>query len=247
MTGLLLILWLFLMDTRTEDIENKDNYRAALYSMEIDFSRAQHIVPEIQYTMPDLSTISYKYFIQYGKDRFIEIIDPGNEVNSFTATIYQLDYTTRESTLTAIIDHARNYYVTKDSITYSIEESRGTVTYLCNVAVSNARCDSVSFILQSTNVDYKVIFNDTIANLPSIKLFYPDIQYLPYKIIGIGRHKNTMTLEEVIYGKSSIDSLLQLYNYEGYKQITDKDIPPADRQFTIDLIERLKQSMPEKE
>ena len=97
----------------------------------------------------------------------------------------------------------------------------------------------MTFTLHSTKSNYKVIFNDTIANLRSNFLFYPDIEYLPYKIIGIGQSKNTMTLEKVIYGKSSIDSLLQLYNYKGYDQVTNDELNPY-RQQVIELIEKLK-------
>ena len=104
----------------------------------------------------------------------------------------------------------------------------------------NSRCDSVIIKLHATKAEYKVIFNDTIANLRSNSLFYPDIKYLPYKIFGIGPNKNTLTLEEIIYGKTSIDSLLQLYDYKGYTQITDQEFSPVDSQIVLDLLDKLK-------
>ncbi len=244
MNGLLVfLLWFILLDNSLVIIKpkiDKDNYIAAIYSMQIDFSKDQQIIPEIQYAIPGLSTILYKYFIQYGKDTIIEIIDPGNEIKSFTACIRKLDYSKRESTFTCFIDRAKNYYTTKDSIPNSIEVSKGSVTDLCKGVELNSRCDSVSFTSYSSKTDYTVILSDTTANLRSDGLFYPDIQYLPFKIIGIGPSKNTLTLEEVIYGKSSIDSLLQLYSYEGYARVTDEEIGADYRQKVLELIEKVK-------
>ncbi len=60
-------------------------------------------------------------------------------------------------------------------------------------------------------------------------------------MIGIGPDKNTMILEEIICGKQRIDSLLQLYNYTDYEQITSDELDPDYRQRVIDLIEKLKE------
>ncbi len=217
------------------------NYRAAKYSMVLDFSKAQHVVPEIIYTIPDLSTIIYKYIIQYGKSILIEIINPGNEINSFTAFIRKTDYSARVSTFTCFIDYARNYFSSSDSIKYSIEENQGTVTNMCEEVISKLNCDSLTFCLFASKHKYTVIINDSIPNLRSNFLFYPDIKYLPNKVIGIGPDKNTMILEEIICGKQRIDSLLQLYNYTDYEQITSDELDPDYRQRVIDLIEELKE------
>jgi len=217
-----------------------NNYRAAMYSMVVDFSRVQQMFPEVQFRMPGLTTVSYKYFIQYGKDTVYEIIDPGNDIKSFKCYIKKLDYSNGESSLTAVMDHVQKYHTTIDTLTYSVEESIGSATDLCEETILNVRCDSVDFVLISTNRNYKILFTDTIANIRSRRLFYPDIKYLPYQIFGMGYDKNTMTLEEVFYGKPSIDSLLQLYDYEGYDQINDQDIPLIDRQITDEVIERYK-------
>jgi hypothetical protein len=241
MIFLVFILWFINTDNVPIAIKpkvNHENYRAARYSMWIDFTKAQQIVPEIQYSIPGLSTLSYKYFIQYGRDTLIELIDPGNDIKSFTGWIKILDYAKKESLITCFIDQSRTFYTTKDSITYSIDECRGTVADLCKGVELNYRCDTVRYTLHIPETNYTVIFNDTIANLRSKGLFYPDIEYLPYQIIGIGPDKNTMTLEEVIYGKSAIDSLLEQYDYKGYLQITDADFSPADIQNVKDLIER---------
>lgn len=235
-------LWFILIDNSQGTIMpkvNNENYRAARYSMWIDFTKAQQIVPEIQYSIPGLSTLSYKYFIQYGRDTLIELIDPGNDIKSFTGWIKILDYAKKESSMTCFIDQSRTFYTAKDSITYSIEECRGAVTDLCKGVELNSRCDTMKYTLRAPETNYIVIFNDAIANVRSKGLFYPDIEHLPYQIIGIGPDKNTLTLEEVIYGKSAIDSLLQQYDYKGYEQITDADFSPADIQVAKDLIERL--------
>jgi hypothetical protein len=218
---------------------DEDNYRAALYSMPIDFSKYQQLAPEIQYSGPE-SIIAYKYYIQYGIDTFIEIIDPGYEINSFKGCIRKLDYSKRESTFTCIVDQTGTYHTTKEPIAYSIEESKGSITDLCEGIKLNSSCDSVKFLSNNSNADYTIIFNDTISNLHSIDLCYPDMKFLPKKIIGVGQNKNTLTLEELFYGKSSIDSILQLFSYKGYKQVTDEEMDPDGRQFVIDLLEKLK-------
>jgi hypothetical protein len=63
---------------------------------------------------------------------------------------------------------------------------------------------------------------------------------LPYQIVGVGSGKNTMTLENVIYGKPSIDSLLQLYDYEGYEQITDEDLDSVTIRNVKELVKKLR-------
>lgn len=220
---------------------DKNNYRAALYSTEIDFTKGALISPEIQYSNPDLKVTSYKYFIEYGNDTQIEIIEPGYEIKAFTAYIKKLEFSKKKSTLIAYKDQSRNYYIKQDSITYDINESRGRVKSLCNnLNKSVDICDTVSFFLNSTKKDYEIVLVNTISNLRSIQLFYPDIKFLPYKIIEIGQNKSVLTLEKVIYGKASVDSLLNMYNYEGYKMITDDDFTPSDLKFTIDLIEKMK-------
>jgi len=223
----------------TEPKIDLENYRAVRYSMWIDFTKAQQIVPEMQYVIPGLTTLSYKYFIQYGRDTLIELIDPGNDIKAFTGCIRILDYANRKSTFTCFIDQSKTYYTTRDSITYSIDERRGNVTDSGKGVELISKYDTVTYTLLIPETNYTVIINDTIANLRSKGLFYPDIEYLPYQIIGIGPDKNTLTLEEVIYGKAAIDSLLQQYDYNGYKQITDADFSPADIQVVKNLIERL--------
>jgi hypothetical protein len=89
-------------------------------------------------------------------------------------------------------------------MTYSIEESKGSSTSLCNDEL-NSKCD-----------------------------------YLPYKIIRLDPMKNIFTLEEVIYGKSSIDSLLHLFEYEDYKQCKEEEITSTDRQLVRELFEKFK-------
>jgi len=241
MTGILqFIIWIALIDhSQVGPTTHEDDYRAAIYSMQMDMPEVN--LPEMQLMVPGYSTVTYIYLIQYGKDMLIEIDVPGKEIKSFSCVIKKFDYTNRQFTHTIIMDHAKRYGTSRDTIAYSIEESKGSITDLCDQVELNSRCDSVNFILNSNQKEYKVIFNDTLANLRSAKLFYPDIKYLPYKIIGVGRQgKNTMVLEEVVYGKDAIDRILQFFDYEGYKEIVPEDIDPAFLQSTKELIEKLK-------
>ena len=174
---LVFILWFITADHNPVVIKPKvsnENYRAARYSMWIDFTKAQQIVPEMQYVIPGLTTLSYKYFIQYGRDTLIELIDPGNDIKAFTGCIRILDYANRKSTFTCFIDQSKTYYTTKDSITYSIDERRGNVTDLGKGVELISKCDTVKYTLLIPETNYTVIFNDTIANLRSKGLFYPD-------------------------------------------------------------------------
>jgi len=217
-----------------------NEYRAAKYSVTIDFHKAAQIMPDIQYDFPDLTTVSYLYYIQYGPETFIEIFDPGPEMKYFSGAIKKWNYLKRELMFITILDHVKSYSMSKDSITYSIDESSGKVTELCDEVELNARCDSVIFISNATKSEFKIVFKDTIANFPFRNLFYPDIQFLPYKIFSPGQSKSVKTFEEIINGKPAIDSILQLFNFEGYAELNDEDITPADRQSVIDLLEKLK-------
>src|SRR5690606_12276224 len=101
-------------------------------------------------------------------------------------------------------------------------------------------CDSIEFILQSSGKRHTVVFGDPVDNFRSSRLFYPDIACLPYKISGVGRGNNTMTLEWVLHGKHLVDSLIQLYSYDGYKQLYTEDVvTPSDREDVMELMDRI--------
>lgn len=245
MTGfveLLIMVWLGIFGDVPDKLKLKtddNNYRAAIYSMQIDFSRVQEIMPE--YVMPALpsSIVSHTYYIQYGKNTLIEIRDPGDEIEYLPVTMVTWDYSKKVFTSTLLLDQVRKYYTAIDTIPFSIEESRGTTKNLCDEVFMNSKCDSVKYVLNSTNKEYTVYSNGSITNLPSYKLFYPDIEYLPYKIMGVGRSKNTMILEEVIVGKPAIDSILNLFDFKGYAQITEREMNSIKHQYPIEVIEKL--------
>ncbi len=219
-------------------------YRAAIYSAPVDYLKALELFPEVHPFMGSCLTskLSYKYFIQYGNNTLIEILHPGTGSQFNFVSIIKHDYANRKSNSTNYMEHARKYGTTRDTITYSIEESRGYVKSLCNETMMYERCDSVMYCTHSENREFKVFFHDTVTNLPSIELFYPDIAYLPYQITGLGYNRNTtITLEEIIYGKSAVDSLLQLFNYEGFDRITDKELNYIDPDFISELLKRLRQ------
>ena len=235
---MLTIVWLGTWNTDQATPQVIDNdYRAAIYSMHID--GAQDIMPE--YIIPGLpsSIISHLYYIQYGKNTLIEVRDPGDEIEFLPVTIVKWDYSRRKFTATFLLDHVRKYYTALDTILFSIEESRGSIKNMSDDVSMNSNCDSVKFVLHSTNKEYTVHSNGTITNLPSHKLFYPDIEYLPSKITGIGSSKNTMFLEEVIIGKPAIDSLLNLFDYKGYEQITEEEMNIIRLQNPMEKIENL--------
>ena len=100
-----------------------------------------------------------------------------------------------------------------------------------------SECDSVKIISYSGDAEYTVKFNDTIPNLASHTLFYPDIKFIPTKIFGVGYNNTTLSLEEVIYGKSAVDSLLNLFTFENYSLITEEDRNQISDQEVIDLME----------
>ena len=218
-----------------------DNYRAAKYSMRIDVSNHNDL-PELANMVPHSFT-AYVYYIQYGKDTLIEILDPGEKIGTLGIIIKIWDYSKRKSSFTLALDHVRRYHTNIDTIQFAIEDCRGVAKGLCDETIMEHKCDSVSYISDSDNTQYFVYFTDTLPNLVSHKLLYPDIKYLPSKLIRVaGDKKHIMNLEEVIYGKGAIDALLNLYNYKGYKPIPDEewDNPPAEVKEFVDKLIRKK-------
>jgi len=220
-----------------QSISDNNNYRAAKYSFMVDFSKYKQAMPEM-YMLPE-SSFSFAYYVQYGKDTLIELLQPGSEIKYFSGWINTLDYNKRVSTFVSYTDQTRSYVMLKDSLPYNIDESRGTTTSLCHDVELNSRCDSLTFLLHSTNVEYKMFFNDTIANLRSKNLFYPDIKYLPSKIIRMSRSPVTFNLEDILYGKPAVDSLLYLFSYTGYEKFNVDDVDPADLKMITEFVESL--------
>lgn len=220
-------------------LDNYAEYRAVKYSIPIDYSTPYDILGYSD-SSPDSSpkiVTAYKYYIQYGRDMIITILDPGIGMEFMGIIIKKWNFAKRNTQLTHYMDLVRKYSITTDSITFSIEDSRGQTSSLCNDLTPNTECDSVKIVSYSGDAEYTVRFDDNIPNLTSHSLFYPDIKFLPTKIFGLGYNNATLSLEEVIYGKPAVDSLLKLFTFEDYSLITEEDRSQISEQEVLDLME----------
>lgn len=245
MKNFLIVLVVFnlgftIVDSTRYSIKNYPDYRAVKYSIPIDYLAAHDIMG---YSDPNPGDIpiyvtAYKYYIQYGSDMIITILDPGIGMEFMGIIIKKWDFAKRKTELIHYMDQVGKYSVTIDSIPFSIEDSRGQISSLCSDSTPHAECDSVKIISYSGDAEYTVKFNDTIPNLTSHTLFYPDINFLPTKIFGLGYNNNTLSLDEIIYGKTAVDSLLNLFTFENYSLITEEDRSQISDQEVIDLMEK---------
>lgn len=234
---ILIISW-FGLDRSHQDkvpLQPDNNYRAAKYSVNIDLTYMQDIVPGLRDSM-----ISYSYYVQYGENSLIQLIVPGKRSGSLPDFVFKWDFTTGEITREYIFHNGRKYYKDIDSIRTSMEENRGAVKDLCDSNNMNEKCDSVTFTSNSTDHEYVVYLSDSIANIKTSDLFYPDIKFLPYKIISKHQRNSPKVLEEVIYGKQSVDSLLALHNHKGYARITDREWRSAIHKLPPENLEIIK-------
>lgn len=188
-------------------------YRAVKYSMVLDFTSIQDIVP----IMENKKTTNI-YYVEYGDSLVIRLSDPADN-----PMLVEWDYRNCTFTPEIYLDGIMKYYKTTDTIHFAIEDSRGVVANLCEQGDFSAQCDSVRITKKPSNVEYLLYVNDTISNIGSHELFYPDIKYLPYKIVKCGKRTSIWNLEEMIYGKQAIDSLLQLYHRIGYERISEEE------------------------
>ena len=223
-------------------------YIAAKYSCLIDMAIVNELIPIGMLN----NFISYQYYIQYGENVTIQILVPDHEKEYLPVRIETWDY--NEGTLTQeyIFNHTRKYRISTDSILHTKEESVGVVEPLCDLQVVVLACDSVLITSKSTNIEYQVYFDDRLDNISSRDLFYPNIQRLPSKIIKNDPQKATRIREEMMYGKPSIDSLIQFYNHEGYERITDEEwfsaihlLPNEVKEMFLDYMIRYKERMKE--
>ncbi|HSF89096.1 MAG TPA: hypothetical protein VLA46_06730 [Saprospiraceae bacterium] len=246
MTTLIHILLAFIEIKPENTISQPPNtdhqYRAAKYSKVVDYSLLQDIV----HTVP-FHYITYVYYVQYGNSHTVEIRDPG-ETPFLPTMLISWDYQSCTFTPEVIFDDAMKYYKRTDSMLFSIEDSRCIVKSLCKNGGSSGDCDSLKLIKQTSNEEYIVYLSDTISNIASYKLFYPDIQYLPHRIMRNGKSQSTLILDEIIYGKQAVDSLLQLYQREGYERISDEEwkssgqrLPQEDKDLLRIVQDRLKE------
>ena len=254
MNAFILFLIAFGMDfsspepARKHSVTNVMDYRAVKYSKPIDYLTAHDIMG---YSDPNPGDIpiyvtAYKYYIQYGSDMVITILDPGIGMEFMGIFIKKWDFANRKTELTHYMDQVGKYSVTIDSIPFAIEDSRGQISSLCSGVTPQSECDSVKIVSYSGDAEYTVKLIDTIPNITSQSLFYPDIKYLPAKIFGLGYDNATLSLEEIIYGKSAVDSLLNLFTFENYSLITEEDRSQISDQEVIDLMEEFDQATKKK-
>ncbi len=55
-----------------------------------------------------------------------------------------------------------------------------------------------------------------------------------------------MILDQVIYGKQAVDSILRVFNHNGYEALTDKDIEFAKRMNPIEDVIKLSEQTKKK-
>jgi len=228
-------MWLRLSDpSQAKLLPTLDpDYRAAKYSCLIDLSIVQDLLP-----LGIVSNfMSYQYYIQYGENTMIQILVPPADKEYLPVRIQTWNYSTDTYTEEYIFNHIKKYRMTSDSISFSIEESMGLVKNLCDTNNLSGRSDSVMIISQSSNEEYQILFNDSLDNIMSRGLFYPNIQCLPSKVIRNDPQNTTRILEELIYGKAAIDSLIQFYNHEGYEPIGDEEWFSAEDQLPDEVKE----------
>ena len=210
------------------------SYVAAIYSIKHDYSKI-----EAGYFFDPVSTISHKYFIQYGEDIHIELTDPGSDMESFPVLMHKYDYSKGVYLYEVIFNSRGEVYSKVDSIPFLIEEYKGWVETLCVPEVSDQSCDSMKFTWSDTSASFVLLFEENIPNIKSYKLFYPDIDYLPSKIVALNSRAKPKYLEEVVYGKESIDTLLNLFSHENYFSISEQVWQSNARKFSFDTYKHL--------
>ncbi len=211
-------------------------YRAAKYRIVEDLSEMQAIVPEMSN-----SQVIHAFFVQYGDSLIIELAYPGSKSPYMPYMVASWDYKNRRYKAEMILDAAQRYYPSSDTILFSIEANQHTVKYLCAAGAPQPACDSMLITSHENGEEYFLYVNNTIDNIKSHQLFYPGIQYLPVKIVKNGKRKATWTFEEMIDGKQAIDSLLQLYQQEGYEASTKEQWGSNDHLVPDEVNELLKQ------
>ncbi len=198
------------------------NYRCAKYMVFVDNSMIMSIVPGIS-----SGITTFKYYIQYGDDIVIEIIDPGPEGLYIPVMKAEWHYKDEFAYVETLIKSTQMYYPKKDTLTFCISDSRGSVEELCKSAFYEGNCDSLLFKPNSMKPAFLVYSAKDIPNIHSTDLFYPDIEYLPLKIVPKDPDRRIMILDEVISGKEAIDSVLLQFSHQGYERLSDKDIEYA--------------------
>jgi len=227
----LLSLWFGLVLPSQTNIPSLSvsNYRCAKYMVFVDFSRIMPVAPQAP---PGMT--SFIYYIQYGDDVVIEIKDPGMEVPYLPVIKAEWHYKDGFSYVETILRHTQMYYPKKDTLTFSISESRGSVEEICKQELNKTYCDSLLFKPNSTEEPFLVYLANDTPNIHSTDLFYPDVEYLPLKIVPKNQERSILILDEVISGKEAIDSILHQFSHEGYERLSDEDIEFANKHAPVE-------------
>lgn len=242
---MLIFMWSGIHDKSQITIPSTSDsiYRAAKYSCLIDLTIAQDLAPGMRSSM-----MSHQYCIQYGENITIQILVPDPEIQYLPVYIQKWDYAHGTVTQECCFNNEMKYYISTDSISISKDESKGMVRNLCDQDDAVLRCDSVMITSYKTNKEYLVYFNDSLANISSGDLFYPDIKYLPSKIVRNNAQKTTRIREEMIYGKPAIDSLIHIFHHVGYERISEEEwnsaalmLPDENKEILARLQQRLKE------
>lgn len=215
---------------------NNTDYWAAKYSRKIDFSGLKSMLPEVPAAIK-----SDVYYMQYGDELVIELKDPGDEVGILPIVITKWDYRNGIATIEMIFSNVKKYYIVTDSIPFSIEESRNNVKYICDTSAIASNCDSVIVTATSSNIQYLVALDYRLSNMRSYSLFYPDVKSLP-KVIerqGMGMRWSPLVLDQLLFGKHAIDSLLNKFEHEGYEQITVEEMHSFELHVPIETLQEI--------
>lgn len=209
------------------------NYRFAKYVVPVNFLPIVDVAPGV----PPI-IYSYKYYIEYGEDVVIEIIDPGFDVDYLPVIKSIWNYKDLHLSMFAYHCDRRKYYNVEDSLKTCIDDERFKVNALCGNQGVNEACDTVAVnqIRNGKNFTLWLDMND--ENIRSTDLFYPDVHNLPKKILPQDG-RAIWTLEGVFSGKMAVDSLLNQYVFEGYTQITEEETAKARMEFPIDETKKM--------
>lgn len=193
--------------------------------------------PQSSLNQPEKIVNSHYYYIQYGPDTIITILDPSEDMEFMGVIIKEWDFSGRRTRLMHYLNHVRKYSIILDTIPFSRYDSRCAVRDLCGNMTPKAGCDSVKIIPNIPGNSYTVKILDTLPNLPFHGLFFPDLAFLPEKIYDVGFGNETMTLDKVLYGKTAVDSILDSFSVVGYELITENDLSLIDKCEVMDLMD----------
>jgi hypothetical protein len=179
---------------------------------------------------------SYRYIIQYGEDVIITISDPGRTMEYLPVIVSKLDYENRIMHNQFFLRNVEMRYSKIDTLTLSIEESRGEYKRLCNKDVELFSCDSILYTNKKSREQFKLCFADSTTNIKSLDLFYPDIRYLPRVIIPNSTTKSVWKLVDYSSEREHVENVIQSYTYEDYSLISEQEAETAKLLYPIDQI-----------